>query len=164
MEHVKDTPKLKSLGIDGNVDMAINCEWVSHLKDVIKYQLTGLRVPLIRPCTSIFLGQSTTSSLTSPRINRESRPSRYVSITSFHVTFPYLGHLSLSETHFWPIPGRNIATGHLRADRRRSPLPWTKDVQTRRTLCIRYRIFVPHGKVRSYIRSFFVSKANTLLK
>lgn len=27
MEHVKNTPKLASLGIDGDVDMAINCEW-----------------------------------------------------------------------------------------------------------------------------------------
>jgi len=27
MEHVKDTPKLKELGIAGDIDMAINCEW-----------------------------------------------------------------------------------------------------------------------------------------
>ncbi|KAF9460389.1 hexokinase [Collybia nuda] len=27
MEHVADIPKLKDLGIDGSVDMAINCEW-----------------------------------------------------------------------------------------------------------------------------------------
>ncbi|KAG6811771.1 hypothetical protein H0H92_005901 [Tricholoma furcatifolium] len=27
MEHVKDIPKMKELGIDGKVDMAINCEW-----------------------------------------------------------------------------------------------------------------------------------------
>ena len=30
MEHVKDVPKLKELGIDGDVDMAINCEWVTY--------------------------------------------------------------------------------------------------------------------------------------
>lgn len=30
MEHVKEIPKLKDLGIDGDVDMAINCEWVGH--------------------------------------------------------------------------------------------------------------------------------------
>ena len=29
MEHVKDTPKLKDLGIAGDIDMAINCEWVA---------------------------------------------------------------------------------------------------------------------------------------
>lgn len=27
MEHVKDIPKIKHLGIDGGLDMAINCEW-----------------------------------------------------------------------------------------------------------------------------------------
>ncbi|TEB32755.1 hexokinase [Coprinellus micaceus] len=27
MEHVKDVPKIKDLGIDGDLDMAINCEW-----------------------------------------------------------------------------------------------------------------------------------------
>jgi len=27
MEHIKDIPKLKDLGVDGNIDMAINCEW-----------------------------------------------------------------------------------------------------------------------------------------
>ncbi|KAG6831083.1 hypothetical protein H0H87_006199 [Tephrocybe sp. NHM501043] len=27
MEHVKDIPKIKNLGIDDDVDMAINCEW-----------------------------------------------------------------------------------------------------------------------------------------
>lgn len=27
MEHVKDIPKIKHLGIEGELDMAINCEW-----------------------------------------------------------------------------------------------------------------------------------------
>lgn len=29
MENVKDIDKIKSLGIDDNAQMAINCEWVS---------------------------------------------------------------------------------------------------------------------------------------
>ena len=33
MEHVKDVPKLKDLGIDGDVDMAINCEWVAYFEN-----------------------------------------------------------------------------------------------------------------------------------
>ena len=33
MEHVKDTPKLKELGIAGDIDMAINCEWVGYFED-----------------------------------------------------------------------------------------------------------------------------------
>lgn len=32
MEHVKDIPKLKGLGVDGGVDMAINCEWVAYFE------------------------------------------------------------------------------------------------------------------------------------
>lgn len=30
MEHVKETPKLKPLGISEELDMAINCEWVRN--------------------------------------------------------------------------------------------------------------------------------------
>ena len=33
MEHVKDIPKLKELGIAEDIDMAINCEWVAYFED-----------------------------------------------------------------------------------------------------------------------------------
>ena len=35
MEHVKDIPKLSNLGVDGDVDMAINCEWVAYFQDYL---------------------------------------------------------------------------------------------------------------------------------
>ncbi|KAG6836185.1 hypothetical protein H0H93_010555 [Arthromyces matolae] len=35
MEHVKDIPKIKDLGIDENADMAINCEWVCFISITI---------------------------------------------------------------------------------------------------------------------------------
>ena len=28
MEHIRDIPKIKNLGLDDDADMAINCEWV----------------------------------------------------------------------------------------------------------------------------------------
>jgi hexokinase len=31
MERVGDIPKMKNLGIDDEAQMAINCEWVSHM-------------------------------------------------------------------------------------------------------------------------------------
>ena len=33
MEHVKDIPKLKDLDIAGDIDMAINCEWVAYFDE-----------------------------------------------------------------------------------------------------------------------------------
>lgn len=34
MEHVKDIPKIENLGIDGDADMAINCEWVCAICEI----------------------------------------------------------------------------------------------------------------------------------
>lgn len=41
MEHVKDIPKIETLGIDGDADMAINCEWVCVIR--IRETLTNRR-------------------------------------------------------------------------------------------------------------------------
>lgn len=42
MEHVKDIHKIKNLGIDDSLDMAINCEWVSKQRLFLDMTLLSL--------------------------------------------------------------------------------------------------------------------------
>jgi len=42
MEHIKDIPKIKKLGIDEGIDMVINCEWVRW------YNLSAINPPRLR--------------------------------------------------------------------------------------------------------------------
>lgn len=66
MEHVKDIEKINDLNIDGEADMAINCEWVRLItfrrqaEEILTERV--FREPLIRSSTSISRGRSTTPS------------------------------------------------------------------------------------------------------
>jgi hexokinase len=63
MEHVKDIPKIKDLGIDPAVDMAINCEWVGgNILMLGTALILCYRVLSTRLSTNIFQGQNMTSS------------------------------------------------------------------------------------------------------
>ena len=61
MEHVKETPKLKPLGISEELDMAVNCEWVRYYyEDSHSLSNDGFRVRLTPLSMSICRGQSMT--------------------------------------------------------------------------------------------------------
>lgn len=61
MEHVKETPKLKPLGISEDLDMAVNCEWVrNNYEDSYPLSNHGFRVRLTHLNMSICRGQSMT--------------------------------------------------------------------------------------------------------
>lgn len=78
MEHVKDIPKIKNLGIDERAEMAINCEWVGDLPISLLLLTDGFinRVPLIRSSMSTFQERNTTQLLMNRRTSQESRLSR----------------------------------------------------------------------------------------
>ena len=63
IEHIKEIPKIKSLGVSEELDMAINCEWVrkySLYSHSLSYIDIGFREPLTPLNTSICRERSMT--------------------------------------------------------------------------------------------------------
>ena len=61
IEHIKEIPKVKHLGITEDLDMAINCEWVrKYHSNSNSLSYNRFREPLTRLNTSIYRGRSMT--------------------------------------------------------------------------------------------------------
>jgi hypothetical protein len=76
MERIKDIEKIKSLGIDPEAEMAINCEWVRCLSWLHAYNSFPDRVHSILSSMNIFLGPGTTPLLMSHLTNLANKLSR----------------------------------------------------------------------------------------
>ena len=109
MERVKDIPKIAGRGIDVDAEMGINCEWASPF-------LTFTGAKSLRNVPRAHLARSSTStclvpSMTSPLTKQAWRAS--IRGTSLLTRHAWQNERLSVETHFGPIPGRDISVSRL---------------------------------------------------